>query len=115
MAWSRDNAHFYLLVVKEPDDESFSFIARYTRQPGDGGWTVADLQQFWKAFGAWGAVNLDGGDVTQLAALRAGGRYLLVPPAWASKKRELSFSPRFWRAPQGGSIMYFYVRDTGGN
>jgi len=113
MAWSRDNKHFYLLVVKEADDEANSLVARYTRHPGDGGWTLADLQRFWLSFGAWSAVNLDGGDVTQMTALRADGRYLLVPPAWASKKRELSFSSRFWRAPPGGSIMFFYVRDAG--
>jgi len=112
MAWSRDNKHFYLLIVKEPDDEANSLVARYTRHPGDGGWTLADLQRFWQNFGAWGAVNLDGGDVTQMTALRSDGRYLLVPPAWASKKLEMSFSPRFYRAPPGGSIMFFYVRDT---
>jgi len=115
MAWSRDNRHFYLLVVKEADDESASQIARFTHQPGDGGWTVADLQHFWKNFGAWGAVNLDGGDVTQLTALREDGKYLLVPAAWGSKKREMTFSPRFWRAPPGGTMMYFYVRDGRGD
>ena len=113
IAWSRDNRHFYLLIVKEPDNETVSFEARVTPRPDDGGWTVDDLQRFWQAFGAWGAVNLDGGDVTQLTALRKDGKYLLIPAAWGSKKLEMTCNSRFRGAPQGGTMMYFYVRDTG--
>lgn len=114
MAWSRDNRHFYLLIVKEPDNETVSFEARVTPRSDDGGWTVADLQHFWQAFGAWGAVNLDGGDVTQLTALRKDGKYLLVPAAWGSQKLEMTYNAHFRGAPQGGTMMYFYVRDSSG-
>jgi len=110
MGWSRDNTHLYLLIVQEPDDEFSSIEAFRQRRAGTGGWTAADLQQFWLALGAWGAVNLDGGVVTQMTCLRQDGNYLLIPPAWASKEREIICSPAFNNAPPGGTLMYFYVR-----
>jgi len=100
--------------VQEPDDEGSSIAAFYARKPGTGGWTVADLQRFWRAFGAWGAVNIDGGVVTQMTCLRDDGRYLMIPPAWASDRREIIFPPTFEGAPEGGTLMYFYIRGTGG-
>lgn len=111
MAWSRDNRHFYLLMVKEADAEAPSIVAFKNRLPLMGGWTVADLQRFWGQFGAWCAVNLDGGDVAQMTAIRRDGRYDLVPPRWAHNSMRLTFSPDFKNAPAGGSIMYFYIRD----
>jgi len=112
VAWSKDNRHLYLLIVKEPDTESGSIIALKNRLPVVGGWTVADLQRFWKSFGAWGAVNLDGGDLTQMTLLRPDGRYDLVPARWGSNRMRMVCKPGFAGAPPAGSIMYFYVRDT---
>jgi hypothetical protein len=112
MAWSKNNRHFYLLIVKETDSESASIRAFAERLPLMGGWTVADEQRFWRQFGAWCAVNVDGGDVTQLTALRRDGRYDLVPARWASGDMRLTFSSDFKGAPFGGSMMYFFIRDT---
>ncbi|MHB0935762.1 MAG: phosphodiester glycosidase family protein [Armatimonadota bacterium] len=112
MGWSKDNAHLYLLVVQEPDDEFSSIETFLRRKPGAGGWNILELQRFWRALGAWGAVNLDGGVVTQMTCLRKDGNYLLIPPAWASDKQEMILPPSFKNAPKGGTIMYFYVRDT---
>lgn len=112
MAWSKNNRHFYLLIVKEPDSEGASIQALKYRLPLMGGWTVADEQRFWQQFGAWCAVNLDGGDVTQMTALRRDGRYDLVPPRWDSASMRANFSSDFTSAPFGGSLMYFFVRDT---
>ena len=112
MAWSKDNRHFYLLVVKEPDAEAPSIVAFRNRLPLMGGWTVADMQRFWQQFGAWCAVNLDGGDVTQMTALRRDGQYDLVPARWGNGSMRLTFSSDFAGAPPGGAMMYFYIRDT---
>jgi hypothetical protein len=112
MAWSKDNRHFYLLIVKEPDSEVPSIRALRDRLPLMGGWTVADEQRFWKQFGVWCAVNIDGGDVTQMTMLRRDGRYDLVPARWGNTSMRLTFSPDFKNAPSGGSMMYFFVRDA---
>jgi hypothetical protein len=111
MGWSRDNRHFYVLIVKEPDSESLSMQAYAKGLPSIGGWTVADEQRFWQQFGAWGAVNVDGGDITQMTMLRSDGNYDLVP-ARCSPSMRLTLSPKFENAPGEGSIMYFYIRDT---
>jgi len=110
MGWSRDNTHLFLLIVQEQDDEFSSIEAFQQRRAGIGGWTAADLRQFWLALGAWDAVNLDGGVVTQMTCLREDGDYLLIPPAWASKERKIICPPTFANAPSGGTLMYFYVR-----
>lgn len=112
MAWSKDNRHFYLLIVKEPDAEAPSIVAFRNNLPLMGGWTVADEQRFWQQFGAWCAVNLDGGDVTQLTALRSDGRYDLVPARWGDGRMRAILSSDCARAPSGGSMMYFFIRDT---
>lgn len=112
MGWSRDSQKFFLLIVKEPDGEAGSIAALHGRGEPGGGWTLGDEQQFWQAKGVWGAVNIDGGDVTQLTALRSDGRYDLVPPRWASPAMRLTVSPDFSQAPAGGTMMYFYVRDA---
>ncbi|MHB9110386.1 MAG: hypothetical protein ACYDCO_25310 [Armatimonadota bacterium] len=111
MGWSRDSQHFYLLIVKEPDSEGASSIALRHRIPLHGGWMVADLQCFWLAKGVWGAVNIDGGEVTQLAYRLPDGRYGMVPPRYDSHAQYLTFTSDFPRAPAGGTLMYFYVRD----
>ena len=127
LGWTRDYRHLYLLFVKEPDGEIASRASLARRQAGRGGWTLADVQRFWlamkKAKGVWNAVNSDGGDVAQLAYQRADGRTTLVPPRFALEggtdeknpqagARRLLLAPDFSNAPRGGTIMYFYVRDT---
>lgn len=119
MAWSNrtresaDSRHFYLLIVKEPDAEAASALALNHRVPMTGGWMVSDLQRFWLAMKVWGAVNIDGGDVTQMAFLRTDGAYTMVPPRWTTTRQRLTFPTTFQNAPAGGTMMYFYVRDSG--
>jgi hypothetical protein len=111
MAWSKDQRHFYLLIVKDPGSEYASIAALSHQIPLMGGWTVADLQRFWQQQGAWCAVNIDGGDVTQMTALRSDGHYDMVPPRWGDRRMRCTFAPDFVNAPAGGTMMYFYVRD----
>lgn len=79
-----------------------------------GGWTVSDLQRFWQAMKLWGAVNVDGGEVTQMVYRRKDEQYAMIPPRWADTRQLLPFPPTFPAAPEGGTLMYFYVRDTRG-
>jgi hypothetical protein len=108
MGWSRDSSRLYLLIVKEPDTELESALALRRGQPAAGGWTLDDLQRFWMAKGVWGAVNIDGGGLTQLAALRKGGQYLLLT---GNDPRRRIVPETFPNPPGGGALMYFYIRD----
>jgi hypothetical protein len=113
MAWSKDSKRLYLLIVREPDNELESKLALRYGKPAKGGWSLADLQRFWLRFGAWGAVNVDGGVVTQMTCLRNDGKYDLLPPGLvAPPNTEMVFDPSFQGAPEGGTLMYFYVRDA---
>lgn len=112
MAWSKDNRRFYVLIIKEADAEAPSIAAFRHGLPLMGGWTVADLQRFWRSLGAWCAVNLDGGDVTQMTVLRRDGRYDLVPARWGCGKMRMVLPADLAGSPPGGSIMYFFIRDT---
>lgn len=114
MGWSRDNRHFYLLIVRAPDSGQASSLAFKKHLPLMGGWTVADLQRFWLAQHVWGAVNIDGGSPTQLACLRPDGGYEVVPPRWATPRMRLTLPPDCKGAPAGGTLMYFYIRDANG-
>jgi hypothetical protein len=111
MAWSHDNRTFYLLIVKEPDSEGASLFALANRLPLQGGWTVADLQRFWISMGVSNAVNIDGGDVTQLAALRSDGQYDIIPARWANRSKRMVVPANCQGAPAGGTMMYFYIRE----
>jgi hypothetical protein len=112
MAWSRDNRHLYLLIVKDPGAEAISVNALLHNLPVVGGWTVADLQRFWQSLSVWGAVNIDGGDCTALVARRADGRYDYVPAFWGDTAMRRMLPADLSGASRGGSMMYFYVRDT---
>jgi hypothetical protein len=65
LAWNEACTKLYVLLVFEPDHELGSKLGLKRGQPQEGGWTLADVQRFWLSFGAWGAINSDGGDVTQ--------------------------------------------------
>lgn len=113
LAWSRDNRHLYLLFVKETDTESASIVALRHGLPMGGGWMVSDLQNFWQSFGRahpiWCAVNSDAGDAGQLAYARPND-YQLLPARLASGVMRMPIPAQ--NAPQGGTIMTFFVRDT---
>lgn len=111
MGWSKDSHKLYLLIVKEPDREAVSALALRFRIPLMGGWSIADLQQFWLAMKVWDAVNIDGGDVTQAAFLREDGQYELVLPRWSAIKMRSKVIPCVHDDPKGGVLMYFYVTD----
>lgn len=112
MGWSKDHDHLYVLIVQEPGQEGESIQAFLKRQPVKGGWMVSDLQRFWQALGVWGAVNIDGGYVTQLAGLRKDGNYDMLPPCWVATDHLRTYPPTFAKAPEGGTLMYFFVRET---
>jgi hypothetical protein len=110
MGWSRDSRRLSLLVVKEPDSAPPGFRAVGLGHSAVGGWSLADLQRFWLARQAWGAVNVDGGPATQMTYLRTDGRYEMIPSRWGVAGQRLTFPPDFPGAPEGGTLMYFYVR-----
>ena len=111
LGWSKDSDKLYVLIVKEPDSETSSSKAMARRQV-DPGWLVSDLQAFWKAKGVWGAVNLDGGELTQSVFRLPGGRYQFIPAHWASAQMRLVLSADLKGASTGGSMMYFFVREA---
>ncbi|HEY3782650.1 MAG TPA: phosphodiester glycosidase family protein [Fimbriimonadaceae bacterium] len=112
MGWSKDNRNFYLLVVNAPETETESWIGLENGASNLGGWTLRDLQSFWKSFGAWGAVNSDGGIITQSCYELPDGRYSLLPSRIYSPNKRLFLENDLKGAPGGGSLMTFYVRDT---
>lgn len=98
--------------MREPDREAVSALALKFQVPLMGGWNLANLQRFWLAMKVWGAVNLDGGDVTQMAFLTKDGRYEVMPPRWSSGKMRLKIILCFNSKIQGSTLMYFYVADA---
>jgi hypothetical protein len=105
--------------VREPntDSEGASIAGLQKWQAQSGGWNVPDLQNFWlsmlKARKVWNAINSDAGDVAQLAYLLPSREYSLISPRGDNPGYERrTFKPDFTNAPQGGSLMYFYVRDA---
>ena len=116
IAWNRDNSKMWLLFVKEADSEGASIAALKIGGGAlglqlKGGWSVADVQQFWRSKNAWGAINSDAGDVAQLSVLRPDKNYDLVPPRQSSSQMRLTFAPDFQNAPAGGALMYFFVTE----
>ena len=112
MGWSKDSRYLYLLVVNEPDSELGSSLNLKRGGKPDPGWTLADLQRFWMKMKVWGAVNSDGGAVTQFDYLRPDGQYEMLPPRLVAPNKRLSFGPNFEGAPVGGTLMYFYVSES---
>ena len=116
--WSRDNRHLYLLFVKEPDEEAVSEWARIHNVPLGGGWSLPDEAKFWRSLGVWGAINSDAGDVAQLVYCLPSGkyelscRYEMSEPRWSSASVRRTLPADLSGAPPGGSLMYWYVRDT---
>ena len=124
IGWSRDNKHLYFLAVKEPDGEgassvALSFAVRGQPIPKDtslsGGWSVADVSQFWQSKGVWGAINSDAGGVMQWIARRPNNTgWEMVPAHQSSNQMRVQVAPEGSGAPQGGgAIMYFFVREIG--
>ncbi len=47
-----------------------------------------------------------------MALLRPDGRYHLVPPRWGAGGMGFTLPSDCSGAPGGGSMMYFFIRDT---
>ncbi len=116
MAWSRDNERFYLLSVKETDTESGSIRALRNVQPMGGGWMTSDVQNFWLSLGKsksiWGAVNNDAGDAAQVIWCQPNGSWNLLPERMAAPEMLLKLPADFKTAPEGGTLMYWCVREN---
>ena len=111
MAWSKDSRYLYLLFVNEPDTETASKLQVRHGETPTGGFALRDLQRFWIAFGAWGAINSDGGAVAQMVYRRGDGKYEMLPPRLVAGNQRLVFDDKFEGAPEGGTLMTFFVTE----
>jgi hypothetical protein len=93
IAWSKDGSKLFILLIIEADHELGSKLGLKRGEAQESGWTLADLQRFWLAQGAWGAINSDGGDVTQRVYRAVDGTLQVLKP----KKDE-------------GTLLTFYLR-----
>ncbi len=111
IGWSKDSRFLYVLIVLEPDTETASIRELREGKPQTGGWNFADLQTFWTKLGVDGAINSDGGAETQRAWLQEDGSYDLLTSQLSKSPRHMTLPPGFQTAPDGGSLMTFYVSE----
>lgn len=102
MAWSKDNRQLFLLVAQEGEAAP--------NGPIGSGWNLFDLQQFWMAIGAWGAVNADGGATAQFALRLKDGRYEVMPCQVSGVSGRPVFGPELNNTPPAGTLMTYFVR-----
>lgn len=77
LGWKDGQFAMLTITHSRLDGEDAAAGRRRAGLPQASGWDIADLQQFWQAWGARGACNLDGGYATQVAWLTPEGpRYL---------------------------------------
>ncbi len=119
LAWSKDHQQLYLLMIREPNSDSegqsIEDLAKW--KPQSRGWNVPDVQRFWLSLRdaglVWNAINSDAGDCGQMTLRRPDKKYLLVSPLGDNRPAERQIlDANFAGAPQGGAVMYFYVRDN---
>jgi hypothetical protein len=119
MAWSRDNSRFYLLCVKEPDTEGESIDNLLAVRPMGGGWMTSDVQKFWlalqKSKDIWGAVNNDAGDAAQVIWRQPDNSWMLIPERMTDSHMRMKLLPNFKTAPEGGTLMYWCMREAKSN
>jgi hypothetical protein len=96
IAWSKDNKTVYVLLLLAPELELQSKMVLKQGGAPQGGWTLADVQRFWSSVGVWGAVNSDGGSVTQR---------VYAGPDGAEVRHAQG-------APTKGTLMTFYITET---
>ena len=111
IGWSKDSRYLWVLIVDEPDSETASVNALRRGLPQTGGWSVSDLQRFWVRFGAYNAINSDGGSETQRTWLLPNGSYDLLAPQLSKGPRHVVLAPGFKSAPDDGSLMTFFVSE----
>ncbi len=129
LAWNREGSKLWMLSVRDPEAESASRVALSLRfkeladastPPITGGWSVLDVQNFWKSQGAYGAVLLSSGDFAQLASQGANDQVDFVPSQVATRfwktaagRTRLFCAPTLKGAPTGGSALFYWtVRET---
>jgi len=125
LGWNRDGGKLWLLCVHDPQPEAASRVALSARVRGGEeaasppfgcGWSLRDVQNFWKSKGTWGAVALASGDFSQFAARRSDGQIDFVPSHvaglfWktAHGRTRLVCPPSLTGAPTGGSALFYWV------
>jgi Phosphodiester glycosidase len=111
MGWTRDSKKLYVLIVFEPDTETESI--RRLRQGLDlgSGWDLFDLQRFWLSMDVWGAVNIDGGNVTQFVALNSDGHYEFQPSVSSGAPKRMTVVDENQKDPGGGTLLTFWIRE----
>jgi Phosphodiester glycosidase len=107
MAWSKDGQTFWILLAMESGTEVGSKLATKYGTADASGWTLADLQAFWKNLGVWAAINSDGGAVAQLAMRQTNGSYEVVPSQQSKGVRRVISDLK--QSPAGGSLLTFFV------
>jgi len=129
LGWSRDGSKLWLLCVHDPQPQSAARVALSARVRGGEeassppfgcGWSLRDVQGFWKSKGVWGAVAVANGDFSQFAARRSDGQIDFIPSHvaglfWktARGRTRLVCPPTLKGAPTGGSALFYWVvRET---
>lgn len=108
MAWSKDNRYFWVLFVVEKDHEVGSKLATKYGHADPSGWTLYDLQKFWQLREAWGAINSDGGVVTQFALRHRNSSYEVISSQQSGQPGRQIYK-NLSKTPNGGSLLTFYV------
>lgn len=110
IGWTDDSSKLYFLLVNEPDNEVQSKLILRGRMAGnDGGWTLADLQNFWLKFGIDHAINSDGGIVAQWIVKMPDETYEFQPPRWIAPPPKVKLKPDFSNAIKGGGTLMNFV------
>lgn len=109
IGWSKDSRYMYVLIVSEPDTETSSINAFRKHYAQVGGWSLADLQEFWMSLHVWGAINSDGGLETQRTLLQQDGSYDLLTPQIGAPAKHIKLAKDLSNAPPGGTLMSFFV------
>lgn len=112
IGWNRDSSKLYLLYVTAPDAATEAVLSKNGLNSVNGGWTLADIQRFWKAKGVYCAINSDGGGPAQLVYRRPDSRYCLLPAVWNGSNARIVLNEQLTDAPPGGALMYFYITEA---
>lgn len=125
LGWNRDCSRLWMLCVHDPEAETVSRVALNVRvrglantstPPVGGGWSLRDVQEFWKSKGVWSAVAVAGGDFAQFAAQRGDGQVEFVPSHVAASfwktsrgRTRLVCKSDLKGAPTGGSALFYWI------
>jgi len=111
IGWSEDSKRLYVLFVIEPDTETESIRRLRSGEPLGAGWNTYDLQSFWQSKEVWGAINSDGGNVTQFTIRRPDGRFDFQPSKSSRDTTRRVVSEDEHVQVGGGTLLYFWIRE----